>query len=88
MHLHSKATSQPTDVATFNVRKLWEVMAPKSSQSLAGEPDDVAKTHKVKEKKDGAPEKLPGSAREILHAAYLVATLARLELLPFRVSSG
>jgi hypothetical protein len=45
-----------------NVGKLWEVMAPKSSQSLAGEPDDVAKTHKVKEKKDGAPEKLPGSA--------------------------
>ena len=27
---------------------------------VAGEPDDVAKTHKVKEKKDGAPEKIPG----------------------------
>ncbi|CAL1163717.1 unnamed protein product [Cladocopium goreaui] len=26
--------------------------------ALTGEPDDVAKTHKVKEKKDGAPEKL------------------------------
>ena len=26
----------------------------------AGEPDDVAKTSKVKEKKDGAPEKLLG----------------------------
>eukprot|EP00435_Cladocopium_sp_Y103_P010272 s1159_g2.t1 len=29
-----------------------------SEMALTGEPDDVAKTHKVKEKKDGAPEKL------------------------------
>ena len=27
---------------------------------VAGEPDDVAKTHKVKEKKEGAPEKMLG----------------------------
>ena len=30
------------------------------SAKVAGEPDDVAKTHKVKEKKDGAPEKTLG----------------------------
>ena len=29
-----------------------------SEMALTGEPDDVAKTHKVKEKKEGAPEKL------------------------------